>query len=388
LGLIGLGVKLELLRLLAFVAGVDMRTLRNWHLRRTVVRVALVSVFTLLPLLALLNFPLDDWDPVTLKAKNQPLNAIAAEVSGDKLLVASRFRAASQERPRNYVRLTSMVPGTDGGDGDFSGKFPLRRRLLPRDVSAFAFRMPKLELKNFTSRKTIDPPFITEALPGKWVVVQPLAPTEEEIQTIKAAAQEADVPISVPRMASSLVITINGGEIRAAELKDLLPVWQSVRNMDPTSAGPLSPSKGLAVAWTQDGHIWLGAPGWDAQAEGGLWRGEANGQGWKRIDGFLSVSSIAIRENAGRLYSVVVAESHFDRWRGSFLEPYPTRVVEQRVGETAWRPASMPPYSSRSEVESCGTLGGVELVRVDEIVYSRRDLALWRFLLKRVGISP
>lgn len=83
-----------------------------------------------------------------------------------------------------------------------------------------------------------------------------------------------------------------------------------------------------------------------------------------------------------------MAESHFERWNGPFVEPYATRVVEQQAGETVWREASMPPYSSRSEVESCGILRGSELVRVDEVVYSRRNLALWRFLLKRADISP
>ena len=387
-GLIGLGVKLELLRLLAFVADVDMRTLRNWHLRRTVVHAVLVAVLTLLPLLAILNLPLEDWETLTLSAENQPLYPIAAEVSGDKLLIASRFRAASQERPRNYVRLDSIIPGANGGSGDFSGRFPFRHRLLPASSSAFGYLIPKYDVGLYTRRAPTRDVFVTEVSPGRWIVVQKLTPSEEELSAQRLAEEELGVPHSDPKSTTSLVIAIRDGDVRAAEVDGLLPYWQDSRDMDPASPGPVSPFKGLPVAWTTDGNIWLGTPGWDAQAEGGLWHSRDDGRSWVRIEGFASVSSIATQEKAGRLESVIVAESHFDRWRGPFLEPYATRVVEQRVGESVWREASMPPYSSRSEVESCGTLQGSEVVRVDELVYSQRDVALWRFLLKRAGIFP
>ena len=389
LGLIGLGVKLELLRLLAFVADVDLRTLRNWHLRRTIrLGVALIC-FVLVPPSVLLQLPLDDWQPHPLTADKEPLYAIGAEASGDKLIVASRYRRESQERPRNYIRVNEIVLDKDGDRGDFSGRYPLRRHLLPRSLSAFEQRMPTIVPGMYTNRKPVGEAFVTEIDPGRWLVVQALSPSADELEEIRIETENADLPIAVPETTGSLVIAISDGKARAAEIDSLLPHWPGGETaMDPVAAGPVSPFKGLPVAWTEDGQVWLGAPGWDARVEGGLWHSGDGGRSWARIPGFLSVSSIVARERAGRLDSVVVAEAHFDRWRGSSLEPYSTRVVEQRAGEAEWTPASMPPYGSRSEVELCGMLGGAACVRVDETVYTNRELALWRFLLTRLGISP
>lgn len=202
LGIVGLGVKLELLRLLAFVADVDLRALRNWHLRRTIARGVLLIIVTLVPLLVLLNLPLDDWEPLALTAEKQPLYAIAAEVSGDKLLVASRFRAASRDRPRNYIRVDNVTPGEDASRGDFSGKFALRRRLLPRSLSSFGYQIPKFDPGSYTHRKTVGEPFVTEVLPGKWLIVQALAPTAEEIDAKRIADEDADAPVSEPKPAN------------------------------------------------------------------------------------------------------------------------------------------------------------------------------------------
>jgi len=378
------GARLELLRLLAFVTGVELRTLRNWHLRRRLRNGLIASALASVPPVAIALYPVDDWEPMTLRAEKQPLYAIAAEVSGDKLLVASRFRAASQERPRNYIRLTQNVPGTDGGRGEYNVSFPLRlrRRMVPTPLSALASRIPSLDLISSTLRRPVGDPFAAEVSSDKWIVVQPLEPTEEEVKEKQEEAELGDFPVSLPRATASVVTVIRGSETHSTEIADLLPYWRAGDD-----SGPTSPSKGLSVAATEAGHIWLGVPGWDAQTAGGLWLSEDNGRSWKRIEGFSSVSSVAVREKLGRLESVVVAESHFERWNGSFLEPYSTRVVEQRARESGWRRASMPPYGSRSEVEICGTLDGSEIVRVDETVYSQRNVALWRFLLRRAGVS-
>jgi hypothetical protein len=85
----------------------------------------------------------------------------------------------------------------------------------------------------------------------------------------------------------------------------------------------------------------------------------------------------------GRTRAVTVAEIHLDVWRGGLLEPRPTRVVTRAVGETTWRAAPTPPHGTRSEVELAGELAGAQVVRVDEFVYRRRSLVLWRFLLER-----
>jgi hypothetical protein len=107
LGRIGLGVKLELLRLLAFVAEADMRRLRNWHLRRTLAGLFLFAMMALLPLWALLSARLNEWEQLELKLGAEPLFAIAAEADGERLTVASRYRGSGPQGFRDYIQIAS-----------------------------------------------------------------------------------------------------------------------------------------------------------------------------------------------------------------------------------------------------------------------------------------
>lgn len=377
LGLIGLGVKLELLRLLAFVAEVDLRTLRNWHLRRTVASVGSFAILALVPLWALLSVPLDDWEQLELKVGDKQIYAIAAEADGEKLLVASRFRGAGPQGFRDYIQIVDGAL-TEEPNITFN-EVALSRRLLPISLLPHQqrTRFPSIDVAAYTERAAAGEQFVGEVANGRIVIIVPLAPTQDEID--EATDNSYDFGTPIPTVKGSLVVTIEGQQQAAVEVADLSPVWEK---RDGT-AGPTSPSHGLAVAWSPEGDLWLGMAGRDAREAGGLWLRRAGQSTWEKLRDFASVQSIELDIRGGQTRSVLVAEKHIELWSGIVLVPRPTRVVMREVDKTAWRTAPAPPFGTRSEVELVGRLNGARLVRVDEHLYRQRTISLWRFLLSR-----
>jgi hypothetical protein len=376
------GVRLELLRLLAFITDVELRTLRNWSLRRRIRNGAVALLLALGPPFAIASYPTDEWRPLPTATREQPLYALAAEVSGETLIVASRYRAPGPQGFRNYIRYTTHVSADSVKYEDFSGTSPLRTRLLPLSARQYDVRdrMPAIEQSLLGDRRPTGEPFVAEPDPDRVIVLLPLAPSDEELEEAQDAAMDFGTPI--PQTSGALVVVRANGQVRSQVVPDLDLTWN-----ERDDVGPTSPAKAPALAWSASGEIWIGVPGWDAQSDGGLWHSADNGHSWTRLEGFAGVSSIALREESGRVESVIVAESAFDRWRGSSLEPFPTRVREVRDGAASADEVPMPPYGSGSEVEFCGILDGAEIVRVDERLYARHTVTLLHSLLHDAGAA-
>ncbi len=368
LGPIGLGVKLELLRLLAFVADVDLRALRNWHLRRVLTRGALLVVCALAPPLLLLNLPLEDWLRLDVRLRGEPIYAVAAEAGGGKLRVMTRFRGHTALGFRDDIQVVEDALGREPR-AEFHD-VALRRRLRP--VSRLPYemqgRIPRVDVGAHTRREGVGPPLAAEIADGRFVVLVPLALTQEEIDAARDDSLDSSTPIPVVK--GSLVATIDGGATVVSEVADLSPVWEEREGF----GRPASPSRGPAVAWSPEGDVWLGVQGRDEREAGGLWLRPGGGGAWERVPGFVSVQSIELDGRDGRTRGVVVAEKHLELWRGIRLVSRPTRVVVRRAGESTWRPAPAPPYGTRSEVELVGRLDGARVVRVDERLYRQSTL--------------
>ena len=375
LGILGLGVKLELLRLLAYVADLDMRTLRNWHIRRSLTNFTAFILLALLPLWALLSFPVADWEAISLRHGKEEIYAIAAEANDGKLTVAARFRGAGPQGFRDYVQIfeDALSPQARSSFNEVI----LRRRLLPGELLPYsaAARIPRIDLASFTSRAAASnaPALVGEVAPGRFVIVQPLEPSEEELDQARDNAADFGTPI--PAVHGSLVVTIDGEQRVASEVDELSPHWKR--------EDMRSPGRGLSIAWSPEGDVWLGMAGRDAGEAGGLWVRRGGQTRWERQPDFRSVHSIDLEIENGRTRAVVVSERHVDLWSGIRLVPWPTRVVRQTAGARTWVAAPAPPYGSRSEVEFVGRAGKARLVRVDEHIYRERTVPLWRFLALR-----
>lgn len=370
----GLGAKVELLRLLAFVADVDLRTLRDWYLRRTLRNVAMFVILALAPLLILGNLPLTDWEHLALKDGSKPLYAIAAEAESGKLMAASRFRGAGPQGFRDYISVTRDALG-DSPTSQFED-IALRRRALPLSRLPFAMRddVPKIDPSPLTSRG-MNEAWLCQVSPGRMLVVLPLRPTEDELS--QAGDLAADFGTPIPEAVGAIVVTIENGTRIMSLIPDLSPFW---RDVEP-NVGRTSPAHGLAVAWSPEGEVWLGMQGRDAVDTGGLWRRRPGSTEWENVPGFRSVQSVDLAVSEGRTAAVWVAERHLDVWHGFVLEPSQTRVVMLEAGQSQWRSAPAPPYGTRSDVELAGWLGRDRIVRVDEKIFRQRSIPLWRFLL-------
>lgn len=361
--------RLELLRLLALVSNVDLRTLRNWDLRQRLRFAAVALVLALLPPVAIASLPIDDWRKLDLQLQKQPLYAIAGEIEGDRLRIASRFRAPGPQGFRDYIRITEGLAGDLQPKTTFESAQFIKRLLPPARVPfSLQTKLPALDTAKYTNRKPAGTPFAGEPLPGKYVSVQPLALTDEEIAQEQDFQSDSTTTVRIPAAKSSLVAVWNDGVARVVEVDGLTPQWK-----DRDTAGPASPAKGLAIAW-RGNDIWLGAPGRDVESNGGLWHSADAGSHWEKVEPFLSVSSVDV-DPVG---VVTVTENHFDHWRGPFLEPYPSRIVELQPGSRSWANRPAPPFGTRSEVEFCGYLNSEPVVRVDESVFIHRQIALWQ----------
>jgi hypothetical protein len=377
LGRIGLGVKLELLRLLAFVAEADMRRLRNWHLRRTLAGLFLFAILALLPLWALLSARLDDWEQLELKLGAEPLFAIAAEADGEKLMVASRYRGSGPQGFRDYIQIASDALA-ENPKVTFNA-IAFTRRVLPIAMvpNPLRARIPAIDIGAYTERRAAGKPLVGAVSEDRLILVIPLAPTEEEID--EATDQSYDHGTPIPTVKGSVVAVVENGQLTAVEVSDLSPVWEPREG----ASGPASPSRGLAFAWSPEGDIWLGMVARDANEAGGLWLRRHGQSRFEKQPGFSSVQSIELELRSGWTHSVRVAEKYAELWRGIRLVPRPTTVVMRTTGESEWREAPAPPFGTRSEVEFVGHLNGARLVRVDGRIYRQRTIPLWRFLLSR-----
>jgi hypothetical protein len=375
---LGLGVELELLRLLAYVADVDFRTLRNWHLRRTIVHLGLVTLAAFAPLWLLLQWPVDQWQALDLRTPRGPIFAICAEVHNGAVWTASWFRA---QRPQGwddklrYIADSLAAEKREVFDDDAprSRLTPIER--LPFDVRR---RLPPIDPTTVTDRPAAKLRFASELEPGRFVVVVPLELTDDERS--QAADDAVDFGKPIPEAWGSLVLTSDQGKVETALIEGLRPSWAR-RGENPRL---IPPSRGAPVRWGPDGELWLGFHGSEGSESAGLWHRPRGSHEWTREPGFVNPFSIELDVQDGRTVGVTVAEQHRDVWSGAMLQPHPTRVMTRLLDDTQWRAApTMPPYGTRSEVELVGTLDGARLVRVDERIFRHHRVALWRWLTSR-----
>ena len=365
---------LELLRLLAFVAEVDMRSLRNWHLRRTALRWALTGVATVVPLALLLNLPVDRWHPVPIKKGKEEVPLIAAEVNDGKLLAVARYRGAGPQGFRNYFEVMEDVL-SDKPKAHF-GTPPLRHRLLPLSLLPMAQRrdVPAVDIAASTKRAAAGEAMAGEIRPGQWLVIMPLALTEEERD--EATNEEADFSKPILRTKNFLAVTALGGEKNVVEVEGTALLWEP----NEANVGPTSPAHAMPVAVMPNGDIWMGVEGKQGREPGGLWLYQAATKTWVRQPGFASVNSVHVRATAAGAAEVIVVEQHLDAWRGIRLVTLPTRMRIRPAGGGDWRDYPGPPFGSQSDVEVAGYLGEDALVRVDGAIYRHGSVPLWRLI--------
>ncbi|MBI5368957.1 MAG: toll/interleukin-1 receptor domain-containing protein [Planctomycetes bacterium] len=374
--------RLELLKLLAYLTGVDLRTLRNWWLRRTLARGVLLGCVAAALATGVLAIPVPGWERVPLADRRGEVAPIASEMQGGKLWVAWRFQAGG-ERPRNYIECQSF-PVDQTSKSTLEKTFSLRGRLLPLKIAS---RVDEKEVRSklaaHYSEKTDEDPktrpiWVGSPAAGWLVVVAPIEPSQED--AAKAEEESDEAAFTIPARGRSLVLVEHRGVVRTAAVAGLDPRWQE----RDAAGAPASPATGLPVAVSTDGSLWIGMPARPNYVSGGLWRTSDAGGTWEQLEDWTSVTSLlAVRDPKPELW---VAESHHSRWVRGLLQPKGARLVKLDVASGKVIQVSLPVISSRAEVELSGAgPDGHILVRIDEAIYRQGERPLWHWVLRALG---
>ncbi len=376
--------KLEVLRLIAFLTGADMRALRNWARRRTF-RNALISLAVItLPVGGILSIPIPTWDPLSLSHYDKPIVPLACEVVNGKLWVAEWSEAAGEVSGTRAYFITypdvltdpkKVVPRSRG--------FALPKRALPVSMvrSDLKARVKKvLDVSGVSKNRQRDIARIVQSRPDRFVFIQPFInkPSRQDVE----GSLIDRLPI-FETLGSLVVVDEEGSPPRENVVNDLSPPrW---RDITADNCRRKSLAHGMSVVWQQNGEIWIGVRG-ECEIRGGLWHSPDNGASWQRDSSFFSVTSIDVRSAQNKEdEKIIVAEQSFRRLRGTEFIDVPSRVME-RASDGTWTQSEAPPHGTNSEIEICGTLpNGTFYIRVDGQIYQQSSKLLYSWVIDKLG---
>jgi hypothetical protein len=379
--------RIELLRLIAFLTGVEMRLLHNWARRRLLRNASIGVAVGLLPVIGVLSVTQPHWESVAsnLTFDEAPMQPLACEVIKDKLWVAAWSEAAGEfTGKRDY-----FVTYPDALTEPFKAvarpsHFKLARRALPEDLvdpDVMGEAAKVLGSREVADKLAQSPPGdllrIAQPRPDRFVFIQPIAFSESEI----ANPPPVNDGLPEPETNGSWVVTHDGSGPKTMKVVDLSPpLWN-----DPiANEQNFPPVRAISIAWQGNNEIWIGVRG-ERKAPGGLWHSPDGGGSWNKIDEFVSVTSLGLVGSTGGKETLLVAEDNFKRLHTRSNVPGSARIMERADGDR-WTPVSALPYGSDSEIEICGTLpNGMLYVRVDGTIYQKSSRSLLRSVLEGSG---
>jgi hypothetical protein len=374
MGMLRPAKRLELVRAIACIAGIDLRQLIPWDKRRRRQRAALVGVSVLGICGIAMAAPVRTWRELPVIPEVQRLNRIVScEIQQGRLALTSRHRGVGPQGGRDYVALHPDAINAPEEGAWLENNFNPSSRLMP--INAADREMVQrfhetVDAKLFSQALAQQdggyPPeiWLGELTPGTFLAVFAL-PREMPVDEFSA----------VPP-AQALVLTASPGKSVLGSLEGLDPPDM------PTQVRAFAPSQGLAAAQGA-GALWLGARINALGDSGGLWHSSDGGARWEKISGFFSVGSLLVDPRTpGR---VLAADAPGMRMEGLYEVNLSARLQVKSPQGNIWEDFYGPPFEGNSELELCGYLpGGALLVRVDERIYERR----WTYYLERLIHPP
>lgn len=379
--------RIELLRLMAFLTGVEMRRLHNWARRRRLRNVLIGAAAGVLPVAALLSIPTQHWSPLPLTYENRPIEAIACEVVDDKLWAAAWHKIIGEHVGANAFFVTyADVIADPAAASDRTRTFPLAKRALPEPhVDPQVLKSVKRIFSEKSLGQRLEPGIrkdtirIAQPREGHFVVVLPIPLSASERAQAEEAANIDKMP--PPETKGAWIVAYKKGSepmLKKASMSP--PLWDRFTEQRQEA----SPARAMSVIWQSNDEIWIGVAG-ERGVAGGLWHSPDGGESWKTVDEFTSVTSLDLIASAGGNENLLVAEERFEYVKETGMAPTMARVVE-RAADDSWVPTSAPPYGSNSEIDICGTLpDGALQVRVDGMIYREDTRSLFRSLLDGSG---
>ncbi len=377
----------ELLRVVATLAGEDLRTFIPWDRRRR--RAIIGGWIAAIVVLAVgaLFLPFDH-----PRALGRPA-AVASggtiefcDVAEDRLVLAARetYGRGSIEEP-SYADYVRVYPHTLGQPGrrawlDDSGYLPATRLLhvgassrvrgLARDIDIAALRAAALERVKWPDALG-DGATDQQALePGFWAAT-PAPQLQIALVAIKPAAFDP-AAVDGPAQGAAIVAIHDGAAAPATNI---------VEGLSPPSPGKRPPAPrgvaladGLPIAVTAR-EVFVGMPMRRDGGAGGLWRWDRATRTWDRVklrgksdEGHANVASLAADPgHPGRVF--VSTGSGSWSWNARKGE-YAAEVFERPSYDAPWQPFTLLPMESRSAVQLCG-------FRSDATLYARVNQSLF-----------
>jgi len=355
--------RLEILRLIAALADVDLKVLIDLDRRRVVRRRALSVGIAAVVLAVILLWPITTWEPVP-RIDELTYPVVAAEVIDGALVVATRLRQNDVERSRNYVELYGLR-GEDGPWSEWIDDVPYvpRRHLLPVEY--------------------LDGGVVSEALAALRMPPPRRIPAENSMLTW-IARPDPDTYVALQRGVDEGATALShehysgGSTVYVRREGRLLPPAHFDLYPEPLVLdGPrsISPSDGFAVAALPSG-LWLGAPRRsDGRGNGGLWHLAPGDTVWQQVAGLINVNSIG--SLPGDSARVLVAQSHRPLSPAAAENPHATRLLVLDAATYSLSDFVGPRFDETAEVEIAGIDAEHGLViRVARTVYARQRRVL------------
>jgi hypothetical protein len=350
----------ELVRLVAFIAGVPLRDLIPWD-RRLRRRRALISASAILGFItAVLVYPVLTWQRVDLALEDLtpgPRVIVGCEVADGDLRLLTQYE---------HCRDGGCVIHTSSDDVRETGAtvkvpdaaYSPRSSLVYAGVAPTSLRSrTRAAFPELTDRNI----WIGEPAPNSFVAIHPMHPPWR--------TPDEDSPW--PR-GQSQVLVYREGHFETADVEGLYAEWDPGLQQ-PFSGEPPLPSASFSIAWASN-EIWIGSPN-------GLWRTTDAGKTWDEQSEFSGVSSILAASTSAEPPRILVAEMAPIPSRGGPPPPREMKLVERRAGSTEWAPFSGPPFGTQSQLQFCGVPRDGHLVmRVDTWLYRQQHLPVFRLL--------
>jgi hypothetical protein len=349
-GLLRPRARVELVRLAAQVADVELRALIPWdrRRRRRVVGSAAAAVVGVTALG--LAVPVPAWQPVETGAMLGPSYRMEAAEAGDSLLyVLSRIPSTE----RNYVSIWYGSPGREGSRDWLENNYNPRSRLIPI-IYADRAMVARAEAALGIGGGAL---WIGEPARDRFIAVRS-QPVPDDYSPLSGE----------PLVGTSDVWTAGPDGRHHAVVEGL---WPELAAPYPTPRS-FDVTHGLPVAWGSTG-IWLGAMNRASDLRGGgLWHSADGGASFAQVAGFRSVHSILADEPApGRVLVAEVRPSVPSDQAARITLPPASRIASGPAsGE--WEPFDGPPHGTNDVLELVGRLPeGPLLIRVDQTLYAR-----------------
>ncbi|MGH8223799.1 MAG: hypothetical protein ACREQZ_12585, partial [Woeseiaceae bacterium] len=323
LGLPKARTRVELVRLIAAVAGLDFRSLLPLDRRRRRLMALRATAAVAAALLAAAWIPVQHWTDVTPEGPG----VFQCDTLDDGI---AYFLMNEPQAIKNIVRVRRNVFGPESREGRLDDVVP-RGRLLPASVAGAVNARCEPAGTGWTG--------------------EPVAGTCIALRQSQETDSFADPMGGGPDTPLTDVIVAGGAPFVLERMWRPEPAaW---RNYGDT----LGPSAGLPVSAVGP-EIWLGFPA-DQFTRGELWVTRDGGQAWEKVPDITDVRSV--RHVATGVLAAARRNGELGFWRS--------------VGD-GWAPLDVP--GKGDDLEICGDADGQPVVRTDRTAFRRARLPWWR----------